>query len=282
MSKEAEPGFHRLPTVGKGWPGHVALTLAVDMTNLRGYNDAYLATLWHAAQAAPAPYGDELAADVVRQITTEIVRRWLGNTNPELHHHQPGSPATAVRSALGTYRPGGTDDFDGRFHDGVWRVDGTVIDAILAGPPPGTLCPYCGTDGTANSSASTGNAHNDKILDRGVSGLARVEHGPGAGKVWICRDNQACRTRVWRAADTDNSLVCARCNRHPGVAAAPTVLHPFATDAPTDQRYVCVDTEHCDRRISRGARPPYRFDLETQAKVTELRAAAARERNANT
>jgi hypothetical protein len=270
MSKEeVESGFHRLPTKGKGWPGHVALTIDVDVTNLRGYTDTYLATIWHTAQAARAPYGDDLAADVVRQVTIEIVRRWLGAVGPELHHHLADAPATAARSALGTYRPGGTDDLDGDFHGGVWRTRGEVIDAILAGPPPGTVCPYCGTDGTPNTTSSTGGAI--KILDQGAAGLSRVEYGPGAGEVWICRDNQACKTRVYRAADTDNSLVCARCNRHPGVAAAPTELHPIATDG--EQRWVCVDTKRCDRRIARGASPPFRFDREAQARVAELRAA---------
>jgi hypothetical protein len=259
-------GFRTVPTAGKmGW-GHVTLTLDLDVNALHGYTDEHLAAIWHATQATPASYGDRIAAEVVKKLTFEIVRRWLTKAPIELYRHQPDSHENMIRSAVARYRPGGADDRDGAFYDGAWTVKGDVIDAILAGPPPATQCPYCGNDGTTKPAT----AGAPSMLDD-APGLARVEYGPGAGKVWICRDSEACRTRVWRAADTDDSLICARCTRTPGVAAAPDELYEITTD--DGPRWVCTDTGRCDRRIADGARPPYRFDKEQQKRVAEIRAA---------
>lgn len=246
-----------------GWPGRVAITIEVDVNNLCGYTAEHLAALWHAAQAAPAGYGDKVAADVVKKLTFEIVRRWLDKAPVELYHHQPDSPETAVRMAVARYRPGGADDRDHAFHDGAWTVKGDVIDAIQAGPPPGTRCPYCGNDGSYPPAAHTSSGLG--LLDANP-GLARIENGPGAGKVWICRDSESCRTRVWRDADKDNSLICARCSRMPGRAAAPDELHETATN--DGSRWLCNDTARCDRRVADGASPPYRFTKTANARVT--------------
>lgn len=267
------PGFHAAPSDKMGWPGQVSITLQVNLTDLTRLTDTHLAALWHAAQAAPAEYGDKVAGELVRKLTFEIVRRWLGKTPAELYRHQGDAPGNALRSALARYRPGGADDRDGTWHDGAWTLKGAVIDAVLAGPPPGTVCPYCGTDGPATVALGTGLTvapGKPDPLDRGAAGLARVEHGPGAGEVWICRDSDACRTRVWRAAEADDSLVCARCNRTPGAAAAPTDLARRDTD--DGPRWFCTDTAQCDRRVAAGASPPYRFDKAAQARVAAHRA----------
>ncbi len=270
--KDSAPaGFRTVQPAGKmGWPGRVAITLDIDVNALHRYTDQYLAAIWHTVQAAPAGYGDKIATEVVRKLTFEIIRRWLAKAPAEIYHHQPDSRDSAVRMAVVRYRPGGTDDRDDAFHDGAWTVKGDVIDAILAGPPPGTRCPYCGNDGTAPAATGTQPAPLDDN-----PGLARVEHGPGAGQVWICRDSEACRTRLWRAAETDDSLTCARCSRTPGITAAPDELHEVATD--DGPRWLCNDTARCDQRVAAGARPPYRFDEEMQAKVAEIRATRSAE-----
>lgn len=280
-----QPGFHATPSDKMGWPGRVSITLDVNANDLKQHTDAHLAAAWHAAQAANAPYGDRIAGELVKNLGFEIIRRWLGGNSAhvQLYNHQADAHDNAVRSAFARYVPGGADDRDGRFHDGVWTLKGTVIDAVLAGPPPGTTCPRCGTDGQT----PTGTRTTDKILDRGASGLARIEHGPGAGQTWICRDAEACRTRVRKAAESDHSLTCARCGRLPGVTAAAEDL--TQVDGPIDlggpnSRYgkvnvgadsVCTDRALCDRRIAQGARPPYRLDRDMQDKVAELGAANA-------
>lgn len=70
-------------------------TIAIDIDTdaLRGYEDSYLAQLWHIAQANPAPYDDMDAGVVVEQIGFEIIRRFLATTPPDLYAHQ-------VRSAF--------------------------------------------------------------------------------------------------------------------------------------------------------------------------------------
>lgn len=270
MSDQHRAGFCRVTddSAGPGRSkGRVAVTVELDRNALGSYTDQHLAALWHTVQAAPAPYGDSLAADVVESLTYEIIRRWLATPAPQMFKHRPGSYALDTRGAFARYRPGGgADDWDGEFENGVWAVRGTVIDAILAGPPAGTRCPYCGNDGTVAVPVTT--TRTTDILDKGAPGLARVEYGEGAGEVWICRDSEACKRRLWELGRSDDSQVCARCNRLPGVAAAPTELHQVETeDGP---RWVCCDVGRCDRRVARGARPPYRFDKKAQADVAAL------------
>lgn len=240
------------------------VSIEIDPERLGGYSDQHLALLWRVAQANPAPYGDQTAAELVKGLGWEIIRRWLKGAPEEMYHHQADAPAAAVRGRVARYRPGGADDRDGTFHDGVWTLNPDALDAAIAGPPPGTTCPYC---------AATEN-------------LLRIEHGPGAGQVWVCRDSQACRTRRWKAAEADDSLVCARCNRIPGVAAAPAEL--VQTDRPVDLGgdnaahgplpagvWVCVDRARCDARTARGARPTRQYDRDMQIRVAELGAANA-------
>lgn len=287
-SEDRRPaGFRQANRADKlGWPGRVAVTLEVDTNSLGNLTDGYLAALWHTVQAAPAPYGDKLAVEVVRKLTFEIVRRWLGKAPAELYHHQPGSTAQDVRSKVLSYRPGGADDRDGAFHDGAYTLRGELIDRVLAGPPAGATCPYCGTDGPAKppSGLMSSSPQMDRSLDRGAAGLAPIVHGPGAGEVWVCRDSEACRSRVYKAAEADDSLTCARCGRLPGIAAAAADLTPTtAADADVDpflapasgQVWVCVDTERCQRRLAAGAIRPYRFDAKMQRGVAEAGVARA-------
>lgn len=270
-----------------GWPGRVSITIDVEVNNLKGLTDAYLAAAWHAAQAASAPSSDRVASELVKNLGFEIIRRWLGGSaHVELYRHQSGGHESAVRAAFGRYVPGGADDRDGRFHDGAWTLKGAIIDAVLAGPPPGTTCPRCGSDGLAPAVPRTP-SHNGKALDYGAFGLARIEHGPGAGKVWVCRDSDACRSRVHKAAEADHSLVCARCGRLPGTVAAATELTrvdgaidlggPNSRYGPVDvdKVWVCSDRAHCDQRIAKGSRPPYRLDQDMQERVAKLGVANA-------
>lgn len=64
------------------------ITFQIDADKLPHYTDAYLAQLWHIAQANPAPFGDAQACEFAEQVGREIVRRWLATTPPELWHHQ--------------------------------------------------------------------------------------------------------------------------------------------------------------------------------------------------
>ena len=65
-----------------------SITFQIEVDKLPHYTDAYLAQLWHIAQANPAPFGDTQACDLAEQVGREIVRRWLATTPPELWHHQ--------------------------------------------------------------------------------------------------------------------------------------------------------------------------------------------------
>ena len=65
-----------------------SITFQIDADKLPHCTDAYLAQLWHIAQANPAPFGDAQACDFAEQVGREIVRRWLTTTPPELWHHQ--------------------------------------------------------------------------------------------------------------------------------------------------------------------------------------------------
>lgn len=65
-----------------------SITFQIEADKLPHYTDAYLAQLWHIAQANPAPFGDAQACDLAEHVGREIVRRWLATMPPELWHHQ--------------------------------------------------------------------------------------------------------------------------------------------------------------------------------------------------
>ncbi|WP_454629578.1 hypothetical protein [Bradyrhizobium cenepequi] len=65
------------------------VSIEIDTDSLQSVTDAYLASLWHVAQANPAdgfesPYPGELAEHIGR----EIVRRFVRKTGPELWNHR--------------------------------------------------------------------------------------------------------------------------------------------------------------------------------------------------
>jgi hypothetical protein len=65
------------------------VTVEIDTALLRRYSDTYLASLWHVAQANPAPAFDTPhAGELAERIGREIIRRWLHATEPELYDHQ--------------------------------------------------------------------------------------------------------------------------------------------------------------------------------------------------
>lgn len=77
------------------------ITFTVPHDRLQGYTDEHLSTLWHIAQANPAPYGDRDACDFAEQVGREIIRRFVVQTGPELWNHQ-GRHATRVKAEAAT------------------------------------------------------------------------------------------------------------------------------------------------------------------------------------
>lgn len=64
------------------------ITFTVDAQDLGRYTDAYIAQLWHIAQANPAPFGDADACEFAEHVGREIVRRWVSVQGVELWTHQ--------------------------------------------------------------------------------------------------------------------------------------------------------------------------------------------------
>ena len=65
-----------------------AITIEFDLGAMEGYTDAFVAQLWHVAQANPAPISDIAAGDIAEHIGREIIKRWLARTPPDLWSHQ--------------------------------------------------------------------------------------------------------------------------------------------------------------------------------------------------
>lgn len=87
------------------------ITIEIDTDSLGSKTDAYLAQLWHVAQANPAPMADADASDLVYAVGIEIIRRWLNQAGAELHHHQPGNHYWQSLINLGA-----------KHKDGVWAI----------------------------------------------------------------------------------------------------------------------------------------------------------------
>lgn len=103
----------RLPTTKH------TISIEIDTTALSRCTGPHLAALWHVAQANPAPRGDHTAGELAAAVGFEIIRRWLRNTEPELHHHQAKDYYWNELRQLGKWRdgefvPGGTVGLDGR------------------------------------------------------------------------------------------------------------------------------------------------------------------------
>lgn len=108
---------------GKVTTKHV-ISIEIDESMLRSYTDTHLAMLWHVAQANPAKYGDKHAGELVERIGREIIRRWLRDVPPELHHHQGRAYYWKWLTEFAKYVPGEAD-----FHDGIWVPRDTDDDA---------------------------------------------------------------------------------------------------------------------------------------------------------
>lgn len=80
------------------------ITLAIDTADLRSLEDSYLAALWHAAQANPAPIENRDAGRLVEEIGREIITRWLAGTPALLWAHQ-GSHADWFRRLQEGHEP---------------------------------------------------------------------------------------------------------------------------------------------------------------------------------
>ena len=66
----------------------VSIHFDIDASDLTSYSDAYLAQLWHIAQANPAPIRDREAGRFAELVGREVIRRWLAASTPELWRHQ--------------------------------------------------------------------------------------------------------------------------------------------------------------------------------------------------
>jgi hypothetical protein len=67
------------------------LAIEIDTGTLDNIADSHLASLWHVAQANPAPHCDRAAGQLAEDIGREIVRRWLRDTPPPLWDKQGNS-----------------------------------------------------------------------------------------------------------------------------------------------------------------------------------------------
>lgn len=101
--------------------GPTSITISFDADMLSSYTDEYLATLWHVAQANPAPHGDYQAGDIASKIGFEIIRRWLKAAPVWMYRHQGRDHYWQALGRLAKYEPpAGVDVTDPAWHDGRW------------------------------------------------------------------------------------------------------------------------------------------------------------------
>ncbi|URN01213.1 hypothetical protein LUW76_46820 [Actinomadura madurae] len=97
----------------------ISVTFEIDDTELRSCSDPYLATLWHVAQANPAPHDDKHAGEIAERIGREIVRRWLGKVEPELWRHQSRGYYHSNLCRFARYEAGGAPGAP-EWDAGIW------------------------------------------------------------------------------------------------------------------------------------------------------------------
>ena len=91
------------------------IAITFDLNQLSGYTDEFLATLWHVAQANPAPHGDHDAGEIASKIGAQVIRRWLAKAPVEMYRHQQRDNYWQALTRLAKYEPGDPD-----FHAGRW------------------------------------------------------------------------------------------------------------------------------------------------------------------
>lgn len=64
------------------------VTFKIDTDKLPHYTDEHISSLWHVAQANPAPFGDRDAGALAELIGREIIRRWMRWAGAPLWNHQ--------------------------------------------------------------------------------------------------------------------------------------------------------------------------------------------------
>lgn len=148
--------------------GKLEVTIEIDADRLTGYTDEYLATLWHVAQANPAPLGDRAAGELAERIGREIIRRWLSMAGPELYRHQGHHHYWSELQKLGEW------------HDGVFVPDTATSSEHAAEPTadrdaaPETMC-VCGH---AMISHGTADQHCTMCTVNGVLGCVAFRPTP--------------------------------------------------------------------------------------------------------
>jgi hypothetical protein len=64
------------------------ITFEIDTEALDGFTDEHIASLWHLAQANPAPLGNKDAGHLSGRIGFEIIKRWLKTAPVAMYRHQ--------------------------------------------------------------------------------------------------------------------------------------------------------------------------------------------------
>jgi hypothetical protein len=106
-----------------------AITIEFDPDRLSGYDDKFLATLWHACQANPENgFENEEPGDLAMKVGWEIIRRWLRGVEPEMYHHQVRHYWWQQLRRFASYQPGEghatapLEDRERLFHAGTWHL----------------------------------------------------------------------------------------------------------------------------------------------------------------
>lgn len=101
------------------------ITLNIDTADLSNLEDSQIHALWHVSQLNPAPMGDKDAGLLVRDLTEEIVSRWLKLAPAELHAHGVRDHQWSTLQRHGTWNG----------PDGTW-LPHAVSPIAPAGTPP--------------------------------------------------------------------------------------------------------------------------------------------------